>query len=109
MYSGNNSLAKKVNYDGISWGQTFTTSNKVNTGILFIGTQGFGVWVAGANDISVRQLGPVGFQVSSSSGSVTFGGDSASGTNYTLTRNSNQTVTFTKNTSGNTGTQMFYV
>ena len=105
----NSSLAKKVKYAGISWGNTFTTSEYVNTGILIVKTCAFAVWVAGSNDISIRQLGPQGFSLSSSTGSVTFSDDSATGTAYTLTRNSDHTVTFTKNTSGSVGVQMFYV
>ena len=77
----------------LNWGKTLTATN-FHHGLLLVGnTAAYMVWFASTSDINIRSL-RTGSVTKSASGTITFGADSADGTDYTITRNG-ATITVT--------------
>ena len=102
-----NSQMAKMAY--LSWGTTLTATG-FRIGLVMMGSDfPIHVWLASTSDINVRimpQNGQNPFLVSGT-GSVTFSLTSATGTDYTITRNGT-TITLTKNSAGSITMAMIY-
>lgn len=91
------STANKAKSAYLNWGKTLTATD-YHHGLLLVGRDAaYIVWFASTSDINIRSL-RTGSVTKAASDTITFGNDSADGTDYTITRSGTTiTVTSTNN------------